>query len=510
MIIKPGTKIFNDHNEKFSVLDEIGSGGCGVVYKVIKDSSKEIFALKTLSPSFTDEKLLKGLIHEAHAALQISHQNVLKYSFFHDGSLFSELPPYIIMEYADGGSLSDLLKNRKENITEKELLEFYYSALISGMKAINEKIIHRDIKPENILFKNGVLKIADFGLSKIVDEKTRTSSFKGWGTFKYIAPEAWMGKENTIQMDIYSMGVLFYELLTLAYPFEVINPYDMAAWQNAHLFDIPKRIETLRGDASLKLIQVILKMIEKEVSLRYKNWDEIETDLKKLTPSTDIDTTVAVLVQKRMEKDEQLLKERLEQKKKQKEQESFEKKVQFKIEKDIMDPLRTIIDQFNKNYVQGKIRIENKSYPYTDLFEYWVYLLSGKMLILKIAPLHDENCFRDIPFDDYGQRRSHREFHRPQVQKRNILAWGSLESQYETGFNVVLLENSETMYGDWVVLINKNSSLARSPARNKEPFAFRLNELPREIECIDAMHIYTTKVEPLSMEHFVEYIKTYN
>ena len=83
----------------------------------------------------------------------------------------------------------------KEKFIESELINIY-SSLISGMKAINEKVIHRDIKPENILFRDDVLKIADFGLSKIIDEKTRTSSFKGWGTPKYIAPEAWVGKKT--------------------------------------------------------------------------------------------------------------------------------------------------------------------------------------------------------------------------------------------------------------------------------------------------------------------------
>jgi serine/threonine protein kinase len=311
MIIKPGISIINGDNEEFEVIEEIGAGGCGVVYKIQNKSTKNSFAVKTLSPSFTDDKLLKGLINEAQMAIQISHINVLKYYFFHDGSQFPELPPYIIMEFANGGSLATLIENAKEQIAESELLNIY-SSLISGMKAINEKIIHRDIKPENILLKDDVLKIADFGLSKIIDEKTRTSSFKGWGTPKYIAPEAWVGKKNTIQMDVYSMGIMFYELLTLSYPFELTNPYDYSEWQNVHLYSPPKQIEKLRTDTSPKLAQIISKMIEKEISVRYKNWEEIESDLEGLEISTEIDSTIARIVKKKMEKDEEQLKEKLE------------------------------------------------------------------------------------------------------------------------------------------------------------------------------------------------------
>ena len=509
MIIKPGTTILNADKEEFKVIEEIGAGGCGVVYKIQSISTKNSFAVKTLSPSFTDDKLLKGLINEAQMAIQISHINVLKYYFFHDGSQFPELPPYIIMEFANGGSLATLIKNAKEKIAESELL-YMYSSLISGMKAINEKIIHRDIKPENILFKDDVLKIADFGLSKIIDEKTRTSSFKGWGTPKYIAPEAWVGKKNTIQMDIYSMGIMFYELLTLSYPFEPTNPYDYSEWQNVHLYSSPKQIGKLRSDTSPKLAQIILKMIEKEVSVRYKNWEEIESDLEGLEISTEIDSTIARIVKKKMEKDEEQLKEKLEAEKKQEKREQFEKMIQYKIQKDIIDPLQCIIDKFNENYVHGKLIIEKKGYSHSNRYEYLVHLLSGTMLILKIVPLHDEDCVKEQVIDDYGRRIMRREMKRPVLKRKNVLAWGMLESQYGTGFNIILLENEEDMYGDWYVLTNTNSALATKHRRNVEPFAFKFDELDREIECIGAMHVYNTQVEQLSVDHFVEYIEKYN
>ena len=104
------------------------------------------------------------------------------------------------------------------------------------MKCISEHLVHRDIKPENILNFHGVLKITDFGLSKISGESTKTMTFKGYGTSPYVAPEAWNNDRNTIQMDIYSMGIVFYELATLSYPYEKPTVNDPIAFRSMHLF----------------------------------------------------------------------------------------------------------------------------------------------------------------------------------------------------------------------------------------------------------------------------------
>ena len=302
MVITPGTMIFDGDKEEYEVLEDIGAGGCGVVYKLFKRKTGENFALKTLSPAFSNEQLLAGLSHDAEAALQVSHPNVLKYFYFHDGNLFTDLPPYIIMEFADGGTLSDYISKSAELFTEQDLKEIF-SFLIEGMRAINEKVIHRDIKPENILFKEDVLKIADFGLSKLIDERTRSNTFKDWGTSEYTAPEVWQGKNNTIQVDIYSMGIVFYKLTTLKHPFEHIKPLSHSDWENAHMFELPNRIDSYRSDLSSKFTQVLLKMIEKEVSSRYKNWDDIENDLHVLHESDKQDDLVTRIIGKRIEKD---------------------------------------------------------------------------------------------------------------------------------------------------------------------------------------------------------------
>ena len=87
-----------------------------------------------------------------------------------------------------------------------------FHQIIDGMEAINRVLVHRDIKPDNIFINNGVFKIADFGLAKIIQDKTRSKTFKGWGTEPYIAPEAYRFEKNTIQMDMYSIGLVFFQI----------------------------------------------------------------------------------------------------------------------------------------------------------------------------------------------------------------------------------------------------------------------------------------------------------
>lgn len=165
--INHGTLQQENGRSKFLIL-------IGNVYKLKKTEDNKIFAFKTITIPFTSETL-KALKNEDTLALKISHPNVIKYYLLHDGTKYKELPPYIIMEYAPGGTLGKLIKAKKETpeFFTNEELKLYFNQLIDGMEAINEHLIHRDIKPDNILISTDALKITDFGLSKVVGESTR-------------------------------------------------------------------------------------------------------------------------------------------------------------------------------------------------------------------------------------------------------------------------------------------------------------------------------------------------
>lgn len=220
MAIYPGTTIFDESGNSLTVTEQIGSGGFGAVFKV-SDNKERFLAVKVLQASFPSEEAHKDFLREAQIAQEVQGQHVIKHLFFHDGSTHTGLPPYILMEYASDGSLRNLIQSKVESgeqFSDQELSNMY-EQLIAGMNSVNDKLVHRDLKPENILVDGGLLKISDFGLAKISEESTRSRSFKGVGTLRYISPEAIQLLKNTPLMDMYSMGLVFYELATLSYPY---------------------------------------------------------------------------------------------------------------------------------------------------------------------------------------------------------------------------------------------------------------------------------------------------
>ena len=192
--------VYDEKEDEYEIIEHIGSGGFSHVYKIGKKIDNSIWALKTIHPIVNNKQDIKAILNEGRNALKIRNENVISYIYFHDGTKFNNLPPYIIMEYANGGNLEVFINSNKESqkYIENSVLLLMFRQLINGMKAINSHLIHRDIKPLNILFHDDILKIADFGLSKIVNQSTRSSTFKGSGTYAYIAPEAWEYKDNTI------------------------------------------------------------------------------------------------------------------------------------------------------------------------------------------------------------------------------------------------------------------------------------------------------------------------
>ncbi len=298
MLLTVGSSV-KDRESRAYILDEIiGQGGFGYVFKSHRESDNSVFAVKTMLPSLGDASSKKAFKNEILSAAKVDGDNIIRYEYVHSGDDIPELPPYIIMEYADGGTLGSLLEQRQKTGEAFELpvLLNLFKQLANGMSEVNRILVHRDIKPDNILLCGGTVKISDFGLAKIAVENTRSMTFKGGGTLLYMAPEAWNFDKNTIQMDIYSMGIVFYQLATLCYPYTPMpRTYDDC--KKAHLLSAIVSPEKANSALPPSLVSVINRMLEKSTQRRFSEWKDIIQLLEKqVDVYSPIDEMVAMAV----------------------------------------------------------------------------------------------------------------------------------------------------------------------------------------------------------------------
>ncbi len=495
-----GSSVTDDSGNNYILKEIIGQGGFGYVFKAYRELDSSVWAVKTTLPSFGDDSSAFAFKNEINSATQISGDNIIQYKYVHNGDEFPELPPYIIMEYADGGTLCSLLENKKQNkeVFKDDELTNIFKQLAKGMQQINAYLVHRDIKPDNILLCGNTLKISDFGLSKVVEENTRTMSFKGGGTLLYMSPEAWNLAKNTIQMDIYSMGIVFYELATLKYPYSP-KPTTYEECKSVHLLNAMTNISDVTAHVSPSLTSLINKMLEKDTRKRFNSWEDIIEILEAQISSTSpIDEIVARTVAKK--NIENTISKQREAKLWQKhmEEEEFCKLVSSQFERIIINPIIEYAKKFNQQYAGD----DKMSYPsqlnipskQTELsWELKVSAVNSVKINFEI--LLKENFSRIVHKNPlWGSSHPRKESYIPQLKNKNILGWGEVINKSKNGFNILLID-SDGIYGDWIIMNNKNNFSLRSTKERKEPFAFSLKELTIEIDKVQVTHLYSSNFD---------------
>ncbi len=259
----------------YKIIEKIGVGGMGVVYKASDLKLNRIVALKFLPVHHVKDAEAKArFIHEAKTTASLQHPNV---TVVYD-LLESKDETVIVMEFLEGKTLAQKIKQQQTNITQ--ILD-WIAGIASGLAAAYEKgITHRDIKPENILITDsGVTKIMDFGVAKLRGTPTVTEPGTRIGTVDYAPPELVMGDKSDHRSDIFSLGIVLYELLTGQRPFQ--GDHD-AAVVYAIVNEIPKSPTHFRKDISHALESLVMKMLEKKKDNRYQSYDELLADLQEL------------------------------------------------------------------------------------------------------------------------------------------------------------------------------------------------------------------------------------
>jgi serine/threonine protein kinase len=284
--LQPGTVIAG----RYEVVKCLGAGNMGLVYACRhRELAGHMVAIKVLFPEVAQDKIAaQRFRNEIFAAYGVSHPNVVRaYEYLRDGDLVA-----YTMEYVGGGDLADRLEIA-EPIPVLEVVGILCQ-ICSGVQAIHDAgIVHRDLKPENILLtKDGVVKIADFGIARVGRGSKLTEHGGVVGTIDYVSPEYMLNSQVDWRSDIYAIGILGYEMLTGKSPFRGDSVY---ATMTKRLKSDPALPSSLREDVPRDLDAVVLKAMDRDPGRRFQSAAEMFCELRKLLPDQNTLSMGAIL-----------------------------------------------------------------------------------------------------------------------------------------------------------------------------------------------------------------------
>ncbi len=284
MTINPGTVIA----ERYEIVDKIGSGGMAKVYRAKDKKLDRYVTFKVMREEFVNDEEFKARFNvEARAAASLSNQNIV--NVYDVGQ--EDLIHYIVMEYIDGVTLKDLIKKRAP-FENDEILGVAIQIATALDHAHKNGIVHRDIKPQNILVTStGIIKVTDFGIARAATANTMTTVGTTMGSVHYFSPEQARGGYVDYKSDIYSLGIVMYEMATGQLPFKGDTPVAIALKQiNEEIPDIKE----MNPNVSDSVVKIIRKSSEKLSNNRYSSTIELVNDLKRaLTNESGDFVTVA-------------------------------------------------------------------------------------------------------------------------------------------------------------------------------------------------------------------------
>ena len=258
---------------RYEIIEKIGNGGMATVYKAKCHVLNRYVAVKVLKDEYTtDAEFIRRFNAEAQSAAGLTHANIVSvYDVGHEDNIY-----YIVMELIQGKTLKQII-NQDGSLPWKWSVNIAIQIASALEAAHRNNIVHRDIKPHNIIItEDGIAKVTDFGIAKAVSNSTITAFGTTIGSVHYFSPEHAKGGFTDAKSDLYSLGVVMYEMLTGRVPFDADTPVSVAL---KHMQEKPVEPIKLNPSIPFAVNQIIIKAMEKEPSLRYQNATEMIKDL---------------------------------------------------------------------------------------------------------------------------------------------------------------------------------------------------------------------------------------
>lgn len=261
---------------RYEIIEKIGNGGMATVYKATDKVLKRYVAVKILRDEFTtDEEFIKRFEVEAQSAARLTHPNIVSiYDVGVDGNLY-----YIVMELIQGKTLKEIIIKERGPLPWKWSINVAIQIASALEMAHRNNIIHRDIKPHNIIItEDGIAKVTDFGIAKAVSNSTITAFGTTIGSVHYFSPEHARGGYTDAKSDLYSLGVVMYEMVTGKVPFDADTPVSVAL---KHMQEEPEEPIEVNPNLPTAVNKIIMRALKKDTTLRYQTASEMLIDLRK-------------------------------------------------------------------------------------------------------------------------------------------------------------------------------------------------------------------------------------
>ena len=269
---------------RYEIIEKVGNGGMATVYKAVDKVLKRNVAVKILRDEFTtDEEFIKRFEVEAQSAARLTHPNIVSiYDVGVEDNLY-----YIVMELIQGKTLKEIIVEEKGPLPWKWSVNVAIQIASALEMAHRNNIVHRDIKPHNIIItEDGIAKVTDFGIAKAVSNSTITAFGTTIGSVHYFSPEHARGGFTDAKSDLYSLGVVMYEMVTGRVPFDADTPVSIAL---KHMQEDPEEPIEINPNLPTAVNKIIMKALKKDTTLRYQTATEMLSDLRKALKNPDGD-----------------------------------------------------------------------------------------------------------------------------------------------------------------------------------------------------------------------------